>query len=79
MARWNGVPELYTEVIPCSVDTELFRASGDPSERTRTRADLSVPVSGFVVGYLGSLNTWYLLDDMLRLFARILERRPDAH
>ena len=78
MASWEGLPELYTEVIPCAVDTELFAASGDRAERARTRDELSVPVAGLVVGYLGSINTWYLLDDMMRLFAQILRHRADA-
>ena len=78
MASWEGLPELDIDIIPCAVDTDLFRASGDPSVRARTRTQLSVPTSGFVVGYLGSISTWYLLDDMLRLFAQILKRRTDA-
>ncbi len=78
MATWEGLPELNTEIIPCAVDTGLFKASGNPMERARARADLSVPAEGLVVGYLGSVSTWYLLDDMLRLFARILKRRTDA-
>ena len=52
-------------VIPCCADTSLFEIK----KRTTVQ---------FTVGYLGSLGTWYMLDEMLVFFKRILEIYPDA-
>jgi glycosyltransferase involved in cell wall biosynthesis len=32
----------------------------------------------YTLSYLGSVGTWYLLDEMLRFFRRLLLHRPDA-
>jgi glycosyltransferase involved in cell wall biosynthesis len=32
----------------------------------------------FTLGYVGSIGTWYLFDEVLACFALIRERRPDA-
>lgn len=32
----------------------------------------------FTLGYIGSVGTWYLLDEMLQCFAKLRELRPDA-
>ena len=52
-------------VIPCCADTTLFEIK----KRTTDQ---------FTVGYLGSLGTWYMLDEMLVFFKRILEIYPEA-
>jgi len=52
-------------VIPCCADTSLFEIK----KRTTDQ---------FTVGYLGSLGTWYMLDEMLVFFKRILEIYPEA-
>lgn len=64
-------------VIPCCADFERFTIL--PAERKRQiRADLGVPEGALVVGYLGSLGTWYMLDQMLTLYALIREQHPGA-
>ena len=50
--------------------------SGDPG--ARARRDLDIPAGATVLAYLGSIGTWYLLDDMLRFFRALLDVRPDA-
>jgi glycosyltransferase involved in cell wall biosynthesis len=52
-------------VIPCCADTSLFEI------KKRTTGQ-------FTIGYLGSLGTWYMLDEMLVFFKRILEIYPEA-
>jgi len=78
MATWEGLRPLNTDVIPCAVDTQMFSATDDPIQRAATREELTVPSDAFVVGFLGSIGSWYLLDDMMRFFARLLRRRPNA-
>ena len=52
-------------VIPCCTDLNLFK----PVERDS---------NSFVIGYLGSLGTWYLLKEMLVFFQKIKEKVPDS-
>jgi glycosyltransferase involved in cell wall biosynthesis len=81
MLKWQvpGVnPEKIT-VIPCCVDTRLFNGvnvSGD--EQQQLRQHLSIKKTDFVLGYLGSIGTWYLLDEMLQYFAQLIKKMPDA-
>jgi len=53
-------------VIPTCADLERFTiqgpSGGDP----------------FVLGYVGSVGTWYLLDEMLHCFQLVREHLPDA-
>lgn len=53
-------------VIPTCADLSRFTIQGRPQR------------SPFVLGYVGSVGTWYLLDEMLRTFRFLLEIRPDA-
>lgn len=52
-------------VIPCCADLELFKPC------TRDSSD-------FTIGYLGSLGTWYMLDEMMCFFKQLLELKPSA-
>lgn len=59
----NPVP---ISVIPTCADLSRFRrgsaGTGD----------------GIVFGYVGSVGTWYLFEETLAFFRKLLERRPDA-
>ena len=35
-------------------------------------------VAGFVLGYVGTVGTWYLFDEVAACFAQLLRMRPDA-
>jgi glycosyltransferase involved in cell wall biosynthesis len=59
-------------VIPCSVDFDAFARSA--ADRERMRAVLGIPGSSAVLAYVGSLGTWYMLEEMLDLFAVYRER-----
>lgn len=67
------------QVIPCCVDTDLFNAAktDDDSPKEKTN-DFAIHHSPFVISYLGSLGTWYMLDEMLLFFQRLLLKKPDA-
>jgi len=53
-------------VIPTCADLDRFT----PGEGGK--------VTHYTLGYLGSIGTWYLFDEVLACFALIRERRPDA-
>ena len=85
MSRWPGFQSrrknTQTVVIPCCVDTELFQRAGSPDQSPAGdswRARLDIDSNAKVVTYLGSLGTWYLVDEMLGFFAQ-LARLCDRH
>lgn len=65
-------------VIPCCADFGHFRVIR-PDERKATRTRLGIPDGAFVLSYLGSLGTWYMLEDMFRFFIHAALERPDIH
>jgi glycosyltransferase involved in cell wall biosynthesis len=52
-------------VIPTCADLDRFKP-------------MSAKPETFVLGYLGSVGTWYLFDEVLECFKLILARKPDA-
>ena len=68
------------EVIPCCVDTNLFSSEADhfEAERTEISEQLEIKKEDFIVGYIGSIGTWYMLDEMLDFFKRLLVKKPSA-
>lgn len=62
----TGVPHAPISVIPTCADLDRF-APGKGG-----------PITPFTLGYLGSIGTWYLFDEVLACFALIRARRPNA-
>ncbi|WP_276504477.1 glycosyltransferase [Terrimonas pollutisoli] len=67
-------------VIPCCVDIEIF----DPTtiiEQQKIEAynSLKIPVGATVISYLGSVGTWYMLDEMLAFVKRYQLAEPDSY
>ncbi len=70
-AEIRGFPYLTGKVPPISViptcaDLDRFTLQGPPA------------ANPFVLGYVGSVGTWYLLDEMLRFFLELQAVEPDA-
>lgn len=65
-------------VIPCCADFEHFVMPGEDM-RQAVRQALGIGSDALVLSYLGSLGTWYMLDEMLRLFATAANQREDVH
>jgi len=64
------------EVVPCCADLNLF--SFNPDERTRVRKELALE-DRFVVVYSGSIDGWYLTEQMADFFVTLRQREPRAH
>lgn len=63
-------------VIPTCVDTHRF----DPSKMSDNsihslKEDLGISEDTFVLGYVGSTGTWYLLDEMLAFFKVLAQHK----
>jgi len=71
------VPEIV--VVPCCVDTDHFSPeSVDPEIVSRHRQELGLASDTFVLTYLGSLGTRYMLGEMMRFFAVVRRGDPGA-
>ncbi len=71
--------QLDITVIPCCVDTALF----DPEKVTleyknELRTTLNIQTDQFVLGYVGSIGTWYMLPEMLDFFQVLEKKNPNA-
>ncbi|MCX6291831.1 MAG: glycosyltransferase [Bacteroidetes bacterium] len=78
---WKSIPNqpIPIKVIPCCADSDLFNAKNIPDEtRERFRMELHLDKDDFVLSYIGALGTWYMPDEMLDFFKRLLIRKPGA-
>ncbi len=69
------VPRRKIHVVANGIDTARFRAQGDARE---LRQELGIPAAAPVVGTIGRLSEIKQQDLLLRAFARISERLPEA-
>jgi len=71
--------ESKTSVIPCCVDTEFFSAANiSTKDKNELRVSLGIAEDDFVLSYLGSVGTWYMTDEMLLFFEKLLKHKPNA-
>tara|TARA_B110000046_G_scaffold173155_1_gene195516 strand:+ start:1255 stop:2487 length:1233 start_codon:yes stop_codon:yes gene_type:complete len=79
MLSWN-IPNLTNdkiEVIPCAADYDLFDLVTD-KKRKLAKLNLGLKPSQFVLSYIGSLGTWYLMDEMVHFFSILQKKIPNA-
>ena len=77
--NWEDFKGGSVDVIPCCADLNLFETrSSITNQKFQTKAQLGIPESAFVLSYLGSLGTWYMLDEMLDFFKVLMEYKPEA-
>jgi glycosyltransferase involved in cell wall biosynthesis len=76
--EWKGLRgrAVHHEVIPCCVDLSLFQFSDE--ERARRRSELGLG-DRLTMVYSGSLDGWYLTEQMADFFASFLRHNPEAH
>ena len=61
-------------VIPCCTDEDLFRKENiNP-----VRKEIGIKEDDFVISYVGSIGTWYMLNEMLDFFKELQKKRIDA-
>ncbi len=78
---WTHIPgqPLPVEVIPCSVDLELFDpAAIDPVLKKQFSNELNIQEGDTVFTYLGSIGGWYLTDEMMRFCKVLSDKIPSA-
>ncbi|MBL0336056.1 MAG: glycosyltransferase [Chitinophagaceae bacterium] len=78
MEKWPGYdPSVPVDVIPCCADMSHFTLTS-PEKKKNSRELLGLPQDKLVISYLGSVGSWYMLDEMLQLFRMIRDRNPGA-
>lgn len=79
MLRWN-IPGLIPEkilTIPCAADFEAFKLVTEES-RTNAKKAVGFAATDFVLSYIGSIGTWYLIEKMLQFFGLLQKEFPNA-
>lgn len=78
---WKNVKNqpVPIQVIPCCADLDHFKAENvDLELREKLMDEIGILDNEFVVTYLGSIGTWYMLDEMLDFFRILLRTKPNA-
>ena len=67
------------EVIPCCVDLDVFDPTKIQQEKKEElRQQLGISATDFILGYVGSIGTWYMLSEMLDYFNILQKKNPTA-
>lgn len=78
MLTWDAYNiKVPLEVIPCCADMDHFSLT-DEDQKIKSKAALGFSKSNLVISYLGSVGTWYMLDEMLILFKQLKRVYNDA-
>jgi glycosyltransferase involved in cell wall biosynthesis len=78
---WKNIKNqpIHIEVIPCCADLDLFsEKSIDSSLLQQLKQQFNLTGNEFVLSYLGSVGTWYMLNEMLDFFKCLLRTKPNA-
>ncbi len=70
MLSWNipGVSSQKMKVIPCAADFELFSIN-TAQKRKDAKLKIGIKDEDFTLSYIGSIGTWYLLEEMVHFFS----------
>ena len=81
LLRWDlaGVTEDKIQVIPCCSDLSHFsREAIVPQLSADLKQRLAIQEEDYLLGYLGSVGGWYMLEEMLDFFRCLLKRNHRA-
>ncbi len=74
----NSVTPEKIQVIPCCVDLKLFDPKKIDQDLLYKKKLENQLTDKFIVGYVGSIGTWYQLREMLLAFKHMLRLKPNA-
>lgn len=70
-------PQIPLEVIPCSVDMNLFDPEKiDPALKLKFENELRINNEEFIISYLGSIGGWYLTDEKMHFCKVVSDKIP---
>ena len=71
---WNLPSQSKIKVIPCCTDETLFHKKNIQNVRN----ELGFSKDDFIISYVGSIGTWYMLDEMLDFFKSLQIKNPKS-
>ena len=71
---WNLPNQSKIKVIPCCTDENLFQTKNIKN----VRSELGFNKDDFIISYVGSIGTWYMLDEMLDFFKCLKTKKLNA-
>lgn len=74
---WKGLKTPKFSVIPCCADLDHFDYNKYP-KNLELKDKLGIPKINTVYTYLGSIGTWYMLDEMLDFFLCLIQTKPNS-
>lgn len=78
---WKHIADqpIPIEVIPCCADFNHFCPNENQKIRTNElKSQLQISDNDFILSYLGSVGTWYMLDEMFDFFKILKKNKPNA-
>ena len=79
MQQWKYITTAVRfKIIPCCVDTELFSSRNIASDTLLDKRNALQLEDRTVVNYLGSIGTWYMIDEMFEFFKCFKEQYTNA-
>ncbi len=76
LKKWVSYKGTAIDVIPCCADYLLFSLQTQ-KEQEEMKVNLGFEKDDFVLSYVGSIGTWYMLDEMLDFF-QLLQRQRSS-
>ena len=68
-------PNKPLQVIPCSVDMDLFDPEKiDDAIKKHLQTELNIKGDEIIFSYLGSIGSWYLIEEMIQFFKIISDK-----
>jgi glycosyltransferase involved in cell wall biosynthesis len=71
---WNLPNQAPITIIPCCTDANLFQRKN----LLYLRKELGIKPEDLVISYVGSIGTWYMLDEMLLFFKALILKKKHA-
>jgi glycosyltransferase involved in cell wall biosynthesis len=81
ISTWKSMQgkSINIKVIPCCADLEMFDPQKITAEQqSELKVKLGIQTTHYVLGYVGSIGTWYMLSEMLDYFKCLQESNPNA-
>jgi glycosyltransferase involved in cell wall biosynthesis len=81
MKSWECMSEnnfKSISVIPCCADLNHFDYNSIKGDKQALLESLNIPKENQVICYLGSIGTWYMLEEMLDYFKVHLQKFPES-
>ena len=74
-----NIDDKRISVIPCCADFDYFDFNKIPQDLfNQTKKSLGIKQDSFVLSYLGSVGSWYLLEEMLDFFKILKKSKADS-